>query len=303
MCGDTTTCDVHLRACGALIRTHVAAVACKLSTITKALHMIFVYLRTMLTVAVIIHMDVRSEDPPMSALPSDLAEELDILSENFPTSSQHAVQCSDLSLEPFSCELMYGFPVSLLKLLCKTAGIISRLYLSHNDITGHSADTSLQEDRDRLEEDLLEWPIEDYVRSYQESSISLGNVGILKHNTRAFHQGIIIFFYEKAHSTRARLLQPYVQSVLHNLEQIEEIKTQHSLLSGALLWPAFTAARNATDEAVRRRFISWFEKSDKIGAGTSEAAIKSLYALWGISSPPNRIQSHAADSSRLQVLT
>lgn len=209
----------------------------------------------------------------------------------------------DSSFGSFSSEMIYGFPVQLLLLLRSTIRLINSVRQAASPSGPRGVSNDLASVRDRLEDEIVDWPVEEVVARYKETPHKPGNVEIMEHYTRAFHLALVIFFFHQVHHTRQRLLQQYVGSVIYHLEQIEETKTTHGIVAGPLLWPAFIAASQANDPTIRERFISWLQGSDHVGVGTSNATIRLLNQLWTKAGASNRDGAANAVSQLRLVLT
>lgn len=299
MCGDTRTCEIHLQACETLIEAHMEGIAAKLSSMSKALHTTFIYLRVMQQAAPAINIDAqerlgRSEDRQELSMGA-IGDFCAIVELGGP---------DDVCFDSFSSEMIYGFPVRLLFFLRNTVRIANAQDSAKIDGIASSLRRRLDSTREENEIALLDWPVEDIIRKYKkETSLKPGNLEIMEHYTRAFHLAVIIFWFDKVHNAHQRLLQQYVEPVIKHLEQAKEAKVKYGIFAGPLLWPAFIAASHATDPTTQKRFICWLEASDQMGVGTSRATIDLLGRLWNKSGSSSRDEMAGAVSRLHLVLT
>lgn len=294
ICGDTRTCRLHLRACEALIRTRTSIPGYDLLPLSKALHTTFLYLRVMQVAAGINDLDMKTLDSPSHVTTPSKTEMIDLLTDDAFLPRVDISGSQSLCFDPFSSEMIYGFPVELLFLLSRTSEIIvDTASCAEGDV---DLNTRLRTERDQLENSILDWPVEDVIQKIDGALLSPGNCEVMIHYTHAFHQALIIFFYDKVHRVRPRLLEQYAKAVIFRLEQVELAKARYGILAGPLLWPAFVAGRQTSNIIDQKRLISWLEESDKIGVGTSQATIKYLHQFWTrskTSSPQHAINTES----------
>lgn len=172
-----------------------------------------------------------------------------------------------------SCRLIYGVPPKLLALLRRACRLLSQ---KEHEITS----SNLTLASEQLEEDILEWPINDAVRHLDSWPLSIGNKLILQHHMRAFHQAIIIFFCRRVQRMHRRHVQQYVKTVIHHLKEIEKIKQEQHIWAGPVLWPAFVAASEAISQDTEVEILQWFELIEKHGVWTTRRTREALQKLW-----------------------
>lgn len=271
----------------------------KLSSMSKALHTTFIYLRVMQYAGPAIDFDAEAElgGPETQSVTRATATTIDYID------FVELGGPDDVSFDSFSSEMIYGFPIRFLFFLRSAVTIVNCEHSAQ--VTGMSQGLRkrLDASREETENELLDLPIDGIIAKYKEASLGPGNREIMEHYTRAFHSAIVLFWFDKVHHAHHRLLQQYIEPVIHHLEQAEQAKTKYSIVAGPLLWPAFIAASHATGSVMRHRFISWLEASDKVGVGTSRATIDLLKRLWDKTTSFNREEPAGAISRLHWVLT
>lgn len=280
--GDTSTSEIHLQASETLLRGQLAKCGDELSNITKGLHVIFLYLRTMQEATKLLcH---QPEQSPGSIASSSVSschrQPLEDVAELMISRE------SDEDFRPWSLELIYGLPESLLLLLRKATRILrtnGRCDLE-NDVD--ASNSPMQSRVEQLEDEILEWPVEEVVARLETAPVSEGNRLIMQHYTRAFHQAIIIFYSREAQNVHRRHVQPYVHQVIHHLEEIEHVKQTHNLQTGHMPWPAFVAGSQAMGHDIQNRFLQWFDTISAEGIWTSSLSRDALMEVWTQTSTP-----------------
>lgn len=273
--GDTRTCGTHLNGCESLIKARRDQG--RVSAKTKALHRIFYYLRVMQDATELTCDAFRpaNNHPGCSINDFNDAEYLDpyepLINEGLSTASY---------------ELIYGLPQSLLVLLHKVCNLLQNINSSENAAIA----PSLIQACDQLEEEILDWPVEEVTTRLQSRRLDEPNSLIIQHHVRAFHNAITIFFCRNIRLMNRRYLQGYVQNVISDLVEIEKIKEREMINAGPLLWPAFVAGEQALDHPTREQFVHWFKIIEKHGVGTAKMTRASLEDIWQRSSQ-NHIQA------------
>lgn len=270
--GDTRTCKIHLDGCQSLIkaRTHFGTGQ---SARSKALHRIFFYLRVMQIAASYSIAPVSTDN---SAQPGETwPDALDFLFEPPPS--------YEGDLDTASYELIYGFPQSLLVLIFRTCLLLQRsrsMASIMDDGSGNTTMLNYMLSCDQLENDILDWPVDEVVSQVSQAGMDDANHCILVHHIKAFYQAVIIFFCRHIRFMHPKLLRPYVEKVYSHLGKIEEIKKTHRIDSGPILWPAFVAGEQATSANLRSQIIQWFETTERDGIGTATVTRKALEEAW-----------------------
>ena len=180
----------------------------------------------------------------------------------------------------WSLEIMFGIPESLFLLLRKTIRILresERKNTSNTPIPSISKFQSILED---LEDEVLEWPIEQEINKLKAAPVSEGNRLIMQSYTRAFYQAVVVFFSRKARNLHRRYLQQYCLEVITHLEEIQEIKRIHNIRSGHMPWPAFVTGCQALHHELRARFLQWFDSISCEGILTSSLSKNALMEVW-----------------------
>lgn len=280
--GDTKTCGIHLDGCLSLIRAR-RQTGVNLSSKTKALHRIFFYLRVMQE-AMPTGYEVESMDDNQDGGHQAGSEELETCLD--------AQESSQGEFDSASWELIYGLPQSLIVLVRKTTKLLQELRHQATNPPAYGRTSTLAATCDQLEDEILDFPVEQAIaRLDKAANMSKGNRQILQHHIRAFHQATVIFFSRSVRFMHCRHLQQYVHAVIHHLNEIEAVKVRAGINAQPILWPAFIAAAQAIDPAVRNEFARWFEVIEQHGVGTSRRTREALEELWRNESVGSRAQS------------
>lgn len=272
--GDTETCKIHLDGCESLIRARKRAGA-KLSSKTRALHRIFFYLRVMQEA-----MPTAGHEPFTDTVGHPLANASDDV---YPINSDELESWLDPQsfngegYDTSSWELIYGIPQGLIILVRKAARLL-RCMRQRREST--SLELHLDISCDDLEDEILNFPVEEAVQSLETANIDQTNREILQHHIRAFHQSVVIYFSANIRQMHTRHLQQYVQTTIHHLEIIEDIKGRTGIIAQPILWPVFVAASQALDGGVRSRFLQFFKDIEIHGCGISTRAREILEDTW-----------------------
>lgn len=253
--GETSTCLMHLAGSESFIRS-TKGWKMKYSSKARSLHRIFYYLRVIhaSTKSVEISKD-ESASPPVKTVSDEKPTAKSWLEDDLANSEEQAS----------STEFIYGIPPSLLVLLGKATDIVQQL--DHVRRAPHELDNAtasrLADACDQLEAEILDWPVDSALSCLQD--LTPETRSIIEHQTRAFHQAIVIYFSSHVRAMHSRYMKPYVEAVISHAEAIEEIKRQHKVTSGPLFWPCFIAAAEAVDEDLQQRFIRWYDKTQVYG--------------------------------------
>lgn len=275
--GDTRTCGTHLNGCESLIFAYQSrpSKSRKFSHAVRALHRIFFFLRSMqdgtLHMCDVAPNEIPNENSQVVITQGEPKGRSDALLKEL----ESILAIDEHRGEPVSssCELIYGVPPKLLALLRRACRLLPQ---RERDVTS----SNLMAACEQLEEDILEWPINDAVRHVDSWPLSAGNKLILQHHMRAFHQAIIIFFCRRVQRMHRRHVQQYVKTVIYHLKEIERIKQEQHIWAGPVLWPAFVAALEAISQDTEAEILQWFELIEKHGVGTARRTREALQKLW-----------------------
>ncbi|KAF4470970.1 arginine metabolism regulation II [Fusarium albosuccineum] len=237
--GDTETREIHLKGCESLIRarrnTHSNP-----SATTQALHGIFYYLRIM-------------QDATDAWMTQDKVQTYEYLDDTDPILDVDDEKFNDKT-GSFSFELAYAVPRSLLLLLHKTCRLLRTLIRlsSRNDKT-MKITTMLA--CDRLEEELMSFPIEEEIRRLKHAAVDESNICVVQHYMRAFYHTTIIFFNSKVRRTHPRFLQKHVDLVVCHMNAGKKIKHEEGIATRVVLWPAVVAGQQAIETSTRQEIL------------------------------------------------
>ncbi|KAH9828077.1 Component of the argr regulatory complex [Teratosphaeria destructans] len=259
--GDTDTCILHLDGCESFIH-HVRMAKSKYSYKAKALHRHYLYLRT-------VHDSARLRGASKSGQVGESGLDQVAQVPNTWEGPSIVSTCrvpgagDDLSWLTVSenskndmtaCEFVYGVPVSLLMLIRKATAMIQHDVGSQRLArdTGPRSPTY-----DDVEVAILQWPMEAELGRKAHLFNEL-QARLVEHQTRAFHQALLIYFAQHYRTLPHQYLRPNVEAALESLEHIEELKHDAGMHCGHNFWPAFVAASEAFDEDLQTRFRAWF---------------------------------------------
>ena len=296
MSGDTATCSVHLDGAAQLI-SHVSARKVKFSRKAQTLHRIYLYLRVIYESTAV---RTRTRDGSRFGLslgprrttraapvvaPQALTEE----DEDSPSSTApmelDVDPIPDPASEMTSYETIYGIPQSLLMMLKKAIDLID-LVEDERAETGTMSEP-LAGLCDELERDIMDWPLEERLDRYCEAD-SGTSARIIYHQTKSFHNALIIFFSQNVRLLGFRYLRQYVETILDSIETIEQIKTETNILAAPLFWPAFIGATEAFQDSHQERFRKWYDRVEVYGIEAVRTGIQVIHEVWRRGPAPNR---------------
>jgi arginine metabolism regulation protein II len=270
--GDTRTCKMHIAGCRSLIEASKQNLKRKYSAKARALHRTFLFLWIIQESTALSYESVQvaeDENSVEQASPESTAKWLDTMQEGSP------------ELEESRCELVYAVPQEILILLGRTTSLVQEYRFALAKSPNSSLPSSLLEKSRKLENEILEWPVEKILLHDSIASLDADTQKIIGHQTRLFHGSVIIFFSQHIRSIHRQFLQPYVHSVIDHLEAIENVKQRIGIKSGPTLWPAFVAASEAVGTDLQDRFAWWFDNVETTyGLGNVSAAKAVIKEVW-----------------------
>jgi arginine metabolism regulation protein II len=275
MSGDTHTCGVHLDGAGELLK-FLWSKKRSFSAKTRSLYSIYCYLRVIYESTLVWQADQPTQREAASESVFAFFNNMDPdeAADTSPSSPQIA---GDTSM----FEYIYGIPQQLLAILEGT----TRLIRSVDDFRMANKFAHLPEDInaacDRLENSILDWKLED------DHSVSLAadtdaTREIVRHQTRAFHEALIIFFSQNIRLLDHRYLRRDVDNILESIETIEHIKAETNMLAAPIFWPAFIAATEAFDSKQQARFRKWHEEVTAYGIASVRTGIDVVNEVWKV---------------------
>lgn len=282
MSGDTHTCGVHLDGAGQLIN-FLWNRKRSLSDKTRALYSIYCYLRVIYESTL-----VQGTEEPVQRESSVFCffdhVEIDATTGKSPSTSE---QASDTAM--FEC--IYGIPQRLLAMLEQVTKLIQRVdnFRAANG-SAHLPD-EINSVCDQVEHDILDWTMID------DTSLSLtadnnASRSIIRHQTRAFHGALVIFFSQNIRLLDHRYLRKDVENILESIETIEHIKAETNMLAAPIFWPAFIAATEAFDPKHQARFKKWHDEVTSYGIASVRTGIDVVNGVWKMG--PSRAKRHTS---------
>lgn len=274
--GDTETCKIHLDGCESLIRARRRTGAVDTSAKIKALHRIFLYLR------------IIQEAMPTASNTQSTYDTFEFGAHDiyYQTGSDDLESYLDLpkltgdEYDSSSWELIYGLPQSLIMLVRKTSKLIGYMHRGDAFINVIPDVQRIVYMCDDLEDQILNFPIEEMVARFMGANLNNRNRIILQHHVRAFHNALIIYFSSRVRRMHLRYLQHYVKTVIDHLEKIEEIKSNAGIVAQPILWPVFTAASQALDPSTRSQYLHYLNRAEIHGVGVATRARRVLEQAW-----------------------
>ncbi|EEU43409.1 uncharacterized protein NECHADRAFT_82674 [Fusarium vanettenii 77-13-4] len=246
--GDTSTSKIHLQASETLIRARIARCGTPSCDTTKGHYVIFLYLRTMQEATnLLFDRPQQSPSGPYGPPGHGPRVRIRVFGDDIWSPKKPATSSPEGNLNP-----------------------------------AHYLPTGTR----HLEDEILEWPVDEAVARMEAAPVSEGNRLVMQHYTRAIHQAIIIFYSRKAQGMHRRHLQPYVHEAIRQFEEIERAKENHSLQTGHMPWPAIVAGSQAMSKPTQDRFIAWFNKITVEGIWTSTLSKDALLGIWTQTNTP-----------------
>lgn len=176
-------------------------------------------------------------------------------------------------------ESIYGVPQKLLVLLAKAVHLIGQVTQAREENNSVLVPDHLAKECDDLETCIMDKQFEDELEHWLPDQSST-NSTIIRHQTQAFHNAVIIYFAQHVRLLGHRYLQPYVRAVLQHVEAIERIKTETYTLAAPLYWPAFIAASEAFDGDLQNGFRRWYEQVEVYGIEGMRTGFRVLLDVW-----------------------
>ncbi|KAM0257468.1 hypothetical protein ACHAPA_011728 [Fusarium lateritium] len=274
MSGDTSTFTMHLDGAEQLIR-HMSTRKSKFSRKAHALHRIYLYLR------VIYESTAPKSKSRCSPRPSPLLGSFDavrphtaLASSEDPVFSEAHTDDQDPSDETATYEYIYGIPRVLLLMLKEAIEVIDMVDDERESGNVHISE-SLTVACERLESKILDWHA---TERHQDGHDSV-TARIIYHQTKAFHNALIIYFSQHVRSLGYRYQRQYVAEILESIEAIEEIKAKTNILAAPLFWPAFIGATEAFEPASQARFQKWYDAASLYGLAAVRTGIEVIRKL------------------------
>ncbi|KAM6536365.1 arginine metabolism regulation protein II [Fusarium falciforme] len=298
MSGDTDTCSVHLDGAEQLIN-HMSIRKFKFSRKARALHRIYLYLRVLYESTAMRTRDGTgsrfspslSSHRAMGPHPTSLPQRLFLESDDSPSSMIPMEVSSTITQEPMTemvaYECIYGIPQSLLLLLKDAIEIIDMVDMERKKTESTTISESLGSLCDKLENDILDWPLEERLAWCQEANKGM-SAEIIHHQTRAFHNALIIYFSQNVRLLGYRYLRQYVHTILDSIEAIEKIKAETKILAAPLFWPAFIGATEAFEPSLQERFKQWYNNVSVYGIEAVRTGIQVVHEVWRRGPATNR---------------
>lgn len=291
MSGDTSTCCMHLNGADQLI-ARMAAHKSQFSRKAQALHRIYLYLRVIYEATA-----PRRKSRPKPRQSPMLTPHLAISPEGTtaepdPSSGSHNLTTSSYVMFPrperpvgggsasdiASYELIYGIPQTLLLMLKEAIEVID-LVDEHREKGIFEFSGPLAERCDMLESQILDWPTQDRSPRFPES-IGNSSARIIHHQTRAFHNALVVYFLQNVRLLGHRYQRQYVTAILCHIEAIEEIKAETRILAAPLFWPAFIGATEAFEPTIQMRYRRWYDAASSYGLVAVRTGIRVLHQVW-----------------------
>lgn len=144
---------------------------------------------------------------------------------------------------------------------------------------------------DRLENSILDWKLEDN-HSIALAADTDASREIIRHQTRAFHGALIIFFSQNIRLLDHRYLRRDVDNILDSIETIEHIKAETNMLAAPIFWPAFIAASEAFDPKQQARFRKWHDEVTAYGIASVRTGIDVVNEVWKVG--PSKAKRHTS---------
>lgn len=285
MSGDTHTCGVHLDGAGELLK-FLWSKKRSFSSKTRSLYSIYCYLRVIYESTLVPQADQPAQREAGSESVFCFFNNMD---------PDEAADTGPLSPkiagETTMFECIYGIPQQLLAILESITRLIRRV----DDFQMADKFAHLPEDInaacDRLENSILDWKLEDN-HSIALAADTDASREIIRHQTRAFHGALIIFFSQNIRLLDHRYLRRDVDNILDSIETIEHIKAETNMLAAPIFWPAFIAASEAFDPKQQARFRKWHDEVTAYGIASVRTGIDVVNEVWKVG--PSKAKRHTS---------
>lgn len=302
MSGDTSTCSVHLDGAEKLI-SHMNTRKSTFSRKAQSLHRIYLYLRVIYESTAVRRSKsgISRFSPSLGSQrtfgPQPVFSKQHLFIEDDETPSSMIPMGADMItgestlLEMSAYECIYGIPQSLLILLKESIEVIDEVNHHRMNTEDTSIPESLNQICDDLEQKIMDWPLDERLHRYEESTNGI-SATIIYHQTRAFLNALIIYFSQSVRLMSHRYLRQYVQAVLDSIEAIEQLKAETKILAAPLFWPAFMGATEAFEPRHQERFRLWYERVEVYGIEAVRTGIQVVHEVWRQGPTTNR-QMHS----------
>lgn len=107
-----------------------------------------------------------------------------------------------------------------------------------------------------LEDTICSWQNDPVTQESQLAPDQGGNVRF--HFQNAIHSALLVYFYKCVRVIDTYAVQPYVEKTFAHLHLYTAAKRQSGDRSSSICWPAFVAACETLDPALRQKFSQWF---------------------------------------------
>jgi arginine metabolism regulation protein II len=278
MSGDTSTCGVHLDGIAQLI-SHMRNFKLEYSRKARALHRIYCYVRL-----------IYESTAPWPTSPGlqiqrtlhlqsmDLTPKSPFIS---PVEEQKKRAAERDSPDLCSYECIYGIPQPLLAFMKRSVLIVDQVCEARRESGTTLIPDSIAAEAEQLECELLGWNIDDCLAAAgPEGEEEDVNTAIVRRQTLAFHNALIIYLSQHVRLLNHHYIQPYIQGVIQNIEEIEEIKTREGILAAPLYWPVFIAASEAYDKRFQERFRKWYGQTERYGIEAVRTGVQVIHQVW-----------------------
>ncbi|EWG38454.1 hypothetical protein FVEG_01662 [Fusarium verticillioides 7600] len=283
MSGDTSTCGIHLD--GAFrFMNHVKATKSTYSSKARSLHRIYFYLRVIYdSTACRNSCDYHDGSPPspeadfgtaLSVSLLDKVEDEGVVPGKSKSVLNHVTAPKAQQVGEYEC--VYGVPQALLILLARTTELIDQVTTSRQQ-QPNSPSTHFSDQCDQLESDIIDW---EPASSSTSDSDTTPSALIIQKTTLAFHSALIIYFAQHIRHLHHNYLRTHILLVLSSIEAIEAIKSENSILSAPLYWPAFIAGSEAFEKGLQDRFRGWYRKVEGYRLASVRSGIDVLREVW-----------------------
>ncbi|KAL4795170.1 fungal-specific transcription factor domain-containing protein [Aspergillus venezuelensis] len=277
--GDIDSCSVHLDGASRLIH-HARSWKDNYSGKAQALHRQYLYLQAIYNST---SPRGRQRAHSFPCFPIGLDISCRHLLQERPVKGVSRIQRPGRELLFAPSKTIYGIPCTLLLLLTRAIELLNKLYDAQAQSQGVHIPSHLVAECDELESSILEWRADhdqDKPPSAISDSIPSTNARIIRHQTIAFHNALVIYFAQHIRLLSHRFLRPYVASVLESIEAIERMKIESNILAAPLYWPTFIAASEAFDPALQERFRRWHENMDVYGIEALRTGMDVVEEVW-----------------------
>lgn len=178
-----------------------------------------------------------------------------------------------------SFEHIYTTAHSLIFLMTRSVNLVGKVLRARQESLSMPIPEDLRLQCESLEQEILDWSLEEQLAPFQPQ-FDEDSFEILLHQSRAFHNALVIYHSQHVRLMSYRFLRPNVEKVLDSIEYLEKKKASIDSKAAPLFWPAFIAASEAFDHDFQERFRRWYDDAELYGVRAATTGSNVLHEVW-----------------------